>query len=433
MKKWLLLFFFLPAISFSLDLFEAASEGDTNALSAWINGVDLSVDFTDGDGYTPLCYAVWSNQKDAASFLIDAGADINFVDPDGDPVIFGTLYETDETELLELFLTSGADIDVKNSRDQSLLFCASRAGNASAVELLLANGTDPDEIGPDHQSAVEYAIFSGDQDLLEYLVGYGVDLSALVLIPASGVYDYDIEVSLLELAIRNYLNEPEDLKRALIVNYLADIHNDSRSFNFDFDSEVPESVSIDSQIVLGVLLDDLNLVKSALKLGADPLEGNLSAVTLSLWCENSEISSYFQQLGFSDDSSEEIALALDSDDIAWIPSGEWTLDEREYYYFQDGDSLKSPPINNNESASLSALIDAEKISFSWKSSTESGYDFLTLEIDGVYITQISGLTEWQNFTYEMDSGIHEIVFRFSKDGSQSDGEDAVWIDAFTYE
>jgi hypothetical protein len=71
---------------------------------------------------------------------------------------------------------------------------------------------------------------------------------------------------------------------------------------------------------------------------------------------------------------------------------------------------------------------AGSISFYYKVSSESGYDYLQFFIDGVQQTQWSGEVAWTQATYALTTGHHVLLWRYLKDGSLSNGSDCAWVD-----
>ena len=69
------------------------------------------------------------------------------------------------------------------------------------------------------------------------------------------------------------------------------------------------------------------------------------------------------------------------------------------------------------------------IGFYWKVSSEAGYDVLEFYIDGSLQDSISGSADWQQILYALPSGTYELKWRYVKDWSVSEGEDAGWVDA----
>lgn len=77
---------------------------------------------------------------------------------------------------------------------------------------------------------------------------------------------------------------------------------------------------------------------------------------------------------------------------------------------------------------LLAVTSDGVLSFSYRVSSETGYDFLTFLVDGVVVQRWSGLQDWATFHFPITAGSHEFTWAYSKDESESTGEDAAWID-----
>ncbi|HDN19742.1 MAG TPA: hypothetical protein ENF46_01435 [Candidatus Acetothermia bacterium] len=88
-------------------------------------------------------------------------------------------------------------------------------------------------------------------------------------------------------------------------------------------------------------------------------------------------------------------------------------------------------IGDNESSWLviSGNVPADgAISFWYRVSSESGYDFLRFYIDGQKIDEWSGETGWQQAMFPITAGPHTLAWEYTKDGSGSSGSDTAWLD-----
>jgi len=70
----------------------------------------------------------------------------------------------------------------------------------------------------------------------------------------------------------------------------------------------------------------------------------------------------------------------------------------------------------------------EALAFDFATSTESGSDLLTVEIDGQRVKAFGGEHDWTSWILDLAEGEHEIAFRYIKDAYQNVGEDCVWLD-----
>ena len=94
-------------------------------------------------------------------------------------------------------------------------------------------------------------------------------------------------------------------------------------------------------------------------------------------------------------------------------------------------SAQAGLITNNESTTMTIeveLLESEPLSFFYKVSSESGFDFLELWVDGVRIDQWSGEVDWTHYSYDLPAGPHTISFIYTKDAINLFGQDSAWID-----
>ncbi|MBI3041679.1 MAG: Ig-like domain repeat protein [Betaproteobacteria bacterium] len=95
-----------------------------------------------------------------------------------------------------------------------------------------------------------------------------------------------------------------------------------------------------------------------------------------------------------------------------------------------GDAAQSAAITHNESTFLTTTVTGPgTLRFYWKVSSESGYDFLRVFVDGVdQGGAISGNVDWTQRTVPVPAGAHTVVWQYSKDGTVNSGSDAGWVD-----
>jgi hypothetical protein len=95
-------------------------------------------------------------------------------------------------------------------------------------------------------------------------------------------------------------------------------------------------------------------------------------------------------------------------------------------------AAKSGAIGNNQNTNMSYTVTVPtggaSLSFYLRVSSESGYDYLKLYIDGVQQTQWSGTVSWTQQTYTLSAGSHTLTWTYSKDSGTAFGEDAAYID-----
>ncbi len=94
------------------------------------------------------------------------------------------------------------------------------------------------------------------------------------------------------------------------------------------------------------------------------------------------------------------------------------------------DAARSGAIGNSQQSWFETTVTGPgTLSFWWKVSSESGFDYLEFYINGsLQAGRISGEVNWQQKTYELPAGNHVLRWRYAKDGSVAAGSDAGWVD-----
>ena len=94
-------------------------------------------------------------------------------------------------------------------------------------------------------------------------------------------------------------------------------------------------------------------------------------------------------------------------------------------------AAKSGNISHNQSTTMEFTTDTtgfDQMSFWYKVSSESSYDFLYFYIDGNEQNSWSGIYGWTQVTFPVTDGSHTFTWTYKKDGSVSSGSDSCWID-----
>jgi hypothetical protein len=94
------------------------------------------------------------------------------------------------------------------------------------------------------------------------------------------------------------------------------------------------------------------------------------------------------------------------------------------------DAAQSGDVGDNQESFLQMTVDgAGTISFYWKVSSETDFDFLEFYIDGMLQDRISGLVDWHQMTYAITGlRLHTLEWRYVKDGSTDRNDDCGWVD-----
>lgn len=144
-----------------------------------------NVNLVDGQGYTPICYAVREDMTWTVLFLILREADVNHITADGNTPL-GLAVKSGNVELAEMLLWVGADPEPeKLPRDQQPRELARRSGKAEMTDLLEAYSR-PDAIvlGSENtglpafvRNPLHEAARKGDMPMLSRLLEGGVGVN----------------------------------------------------------------------------------------------------------------------------------------------------------------------------------------------------------------------------------------------------------------
>jgi hypothetical protein len=94
-------------------------------------------------------------------------------------------------------------------------------------------------------------------------------------------------------------------------------------------------------------------------------------------------------------------------------------------------SARSGYITHSQMSTMKLTMnipEADVISFYYKVSSESSYDFLHFYIDGVHKDSWSGVVPWAKVTYDVQPGERTFKWIYQKDQNTSSGNDCAWVD-----
>ncbi|MFO7285720.1 MAG: ankyrin repeat domain-containing protein [Gammaproteobacteria bacterium] len=129
------------------------------------------------DSASPLADRIQAGDIRGALELIEAGADVNAAQGDGTTPLHWAVYRLD-AELVDALLARGAAADVVNLYGATPLAEAVKAGRADLVEKLLAAGADVESPNQDGQTALMLAARAGATDAARVLIAHGADVNA---------------------------------------------------------------------------------------------------------------------------------------------------------------------------------------------------------------------------------------------------------------
>ena len=142
-----------------LDVFDAAAVGRTRGLEELLDGEEELARSWSPDGFTPLHYAAFFGEEDAARILLERGAEV------GPVARNATLHVTPlhsaaagkHPGVVKLLLEHGADPNAAQDGGFTPLHSAAKNDDRESVEALLEAGADPALASDEGKTAAELA------------------------------------------------------------------------------------------------------------------------------------------------------------------------------------------------------------------------------------------------------------------------------------
>ncbi len=132
--------------------------------------------------------------------------------------------------------------------------------------------------------------------------------------------------------------------------------------------------------------------------------------------------------------SVSLADAVDAPQLTWTTGGNATWIGQTNTTFDGVDAAQSGVIGNSQESWLETTVTGPgELTFRWKVSSESDWDYLEFSLNGVLQSgRISGNVDWQPKTYNLVTGNQTLRWRYVKDNSESFGEDRGWVDVVSF-
>jgi ankyrin repeat protein len=156
----------------TLDIFDAASVGDTARVGALVERDPALVNAYSNDGFYPLGLAAFFGHPETVRLLLARGADVS--QAARNPMRVQALHAgaaSKSFEVVQLLVEAGAPVNAQQDKGWAPLHEAVRQGSEPMVRLLLAHGADPKLQNDDGKSAIGLAADEGKPAILKLLKG----------------------------------------------------------------------------------------------------------------------------------------------------------------------------------------------------------------------------------------------------------------------
>src|SRR3982075_2047055 len=149
------------------------------ALKMIAAGADVNA--TQGDGTTPLHWAVYKVDADLARVLLERGAKPDVINNYGSSPLAEAV-KVANTRLVDMLLDAGSNVEVPNQEGQTALMLAARAGSVDVADLLVRHGANVNAKEKWRgQTALMWAADAGSAAMTRFLIAHKADVNARAL------------------------------------------------------------------------------------------------------------------------------------------------------------------------------------------------------------------------------------------------------------
>ena len=130
-----------------------------------------------------------------------------------------------------------------------------------------------------------------------------------------------------------------------------------------------------------------------------------------------------------------LAEALDTTNLTWTTGGSAGWSGQTINTHDGTDAAQSGLITDNQESWIQTTVTngPGTLTFWWKVSSESTYDYLEFSVNGVLQSgRISGEVNWQQQTFSLAAGTQTLKWRYMKDSTASSGQDKGWVDQVSF-
>jgi ankyrin repeat protein len=159
-------------------LADLIQNGERAAALEAIRARSADVNATQGDGTTPLHWAVYKVDRELVAELLEAGAKADVTNEYGSSPL-AEAAKLGDLALVRQLLDAGADVESPNADGQTALMLAARIGSLDLAKLLVERGADVNakEAWRD-QTALIWAVDNNFPELAQFLIDNGADVNA---------------------------------------------------------------------------------------------------------------------------------------------------------------------------------------------------------------------------------------------------------------
>ena len=141
------------------------------------HGADVNA--ANKENRTSLMVSCMNGNIDSANVLLNAGANPNISDADGDTCLHYAVRHISCSHIVQRIIGHGAYVNTSNNRNQTALLLACNIGNTEAMNLLLNAGADPNMADGDDDTCLHHAVtVDCSKEILDAIIDHGADVNA---------------------------------------------------------------------------------------------------------------------------------------------------------------------------------------------------------------------------------------------------------------
>jgi len=147
--------------------FDIARKGSLSEIKLLFGNDKSVVNAIDEKGSSMLILACYRGNHDVAKFLIQNGADLNYVSVNG-TALMACVFKS-EFELVDELLKKNINLDLTDTNGQTALMLAVQFTNVEMVKKLVKAGASKEIKCKQNKTAFEYAVFSNSEEIINVL------------------------------------------------------------------------------------------------------------------------------------------------------------------------------------------------------------------------------------------------------------------------
>jgi ankyrin repeat protein len=146
--------------------------------------VNEKIDWAVWRHVTALYFSVMFSRAEICNALLDAGADVKVVYPEGDSILHVAAQFDSGPVIIERLIAKGADVNAKwpdlgGNRDATPLHVAAAKGRLGVARVLIEHGADVNaKTFLDGYSPLHFAVGNGHKEVAELLIAQAADVNA---------------------------------------------------------------------------------------------------------------------------------------------------------------------------------------------------------------------------------------------------------------